>query len=61
MQNIIESMKGVEVVLSTQIDQNGEFLTVPFVERIKEVISQTITEIRKEDEQPILKEDMWKR
>lgn len=39
MENIIETMRGVEIVLSTQIDFNGEFLSVPYVEKMKEVIS----------------------
>jgi len=43
MVQIIESMKGVEIVLSTQIDFNGEFLSVPFVENMKEIISEVIT------------------
>lgn len=38
-----EAMHGVEVVLSTPIDESGEFLSQPFVERIKEVTSEVMT------------------
>ena len=57
-----EAMHGVEVVLSTPIDESGEFLSQPFVERIKEVTSEVMTQIRNHDEgnQPIKKDRIWK-
>lgn len=35
IQEVVENLKGVQVVLSTQIDSQGEYLSVPFVDKIK--------------------------
>ncbi|CDW83820.1 rrna methylase family [Stylonychia lemnae] len=61
IQTVVENLKGVHVVLSTQIDSQGEFLSVPFVEKMREVLSVGISEIRKQDFQPIDREDLWKK
>lgn len=56
------SIGGVKAILSTPIDQQGEFLSQPFVERIKEVTSEVMSEIRNKGEEPmpIKRESLWK-
>jgi hypothetical protein len=50
------------VVLSTPIDEAGEFLSHPFVERIKEITSETMSQIRNHGEgyMPVKRESLWK-
>lgn len=52
----------MSVVLATPIDIYGEFLSQPFVERIKEVTSEVMSVIRNQVEGPlpIKKENLWK-
>lgn len=56
------SLRGVSIVLSTAIDMNGEFLSQPFVERIKEVTTEVMTLIRNRDDDviPVKRKDLWK-
>jgi hypothetical protein len=37
------------VTLCTPLDQYGEFMSVPFVEQLKDVTSEVISEIRRQD------------
>lgn len=55
-------MRGASVVLSTPIDMNGEFLSQPFVERIKEATSEVMSIIRnnEDDVVPVKRADLWK-
>jgi len=55
-------MRGASIVLSTPIDMNGEFLSQPFIERIKEVTSEVMSLIRNntDDVIPVKRADLWK-
>ena len=55
-------MRGASSVLSTPIDMNGEFLSQPFIERIKEVTSEVMSLIRNnaDDVIPVKRADLWK-
>jgi hypothetical protein len=55
-------MQGVDIVLSTPIDIHGEYLSKPFVERIKEVTSEMMSIIRNHHDgiQPVKRESQWK-
>ncbi len=48
MESILDksSQGGVTVVLSTPIDVQGEFLSKPFVDKIKEVTTEVMSDIR---------------
>jgi hypothetical protein len=52
---------GASAVLSTPIDLQGEFLSKPFVERIKEVTSEVMSDIRNRGEviHPTKRENLW--
>ena len=56
------AMTGVDVVLSTPIDEHGEYLSKPFVEKIKELTSEMMSDIRNNSDgpKPIKKESLWK-
>ena len=57
------SMRGVDVVLSNPIDENGEFISQPFVERLREITSEIMSIIRNHSEGgpvPTKKESLWK-
>ncbi len=49
-------------MLSTPIDIHGEYLSKPFVERIKEVTSEMMSIIRNHHDgiQPVKRESQWK-
>jgi hypothetical protein len=55
-------MHGVDLILSTPIDDQGEYLSQPFVERIKEVTSEVMSVIRNHNDLllPVKKESLWK-
>ena len=50
----------MEAILSEPIDQWGEFLREPFVQGIKDVVSECMTEHRAKDDMPIERKDYWK-
>jgi hypothetical protein len=54
------SLGGVKVTLSSKLDGMGEFLSVPFIESLKDITSECITEIRNQDFNMPKPEDMWK-
>jgi hypothetical protein len=39
-------LSGMQIVLTTPIDNQGEFMSQPFVDRIKEVTSELMSVIR---------------
>ena len=53
---------GVKAILGTPIDQQGEFLSQPFVEKIKEVTSEVMGDIRNFNDGPVplKRENLWK-
>jgi hypothetical protein len=55
------SLGGVRIVLGTPIDQQGEFLSQPFVERIKEVTTEIMSAIRNHGDLvvPVKRENLW--
>jgi hypothetical protein len=63
MESILDksSQGGVSVVLSTPIDVQGEFLSKPFVDKIKEVITEVMSDIRNRGEavHPVKRENQW--
>ncbi len=63
MESILDksSQGGVAVVLSTPIDVQGEFLSKPFIEKIKEVTTEVMSEIRNRGEtvHPVKRENQW--
>ena len=63
MESILDksSQGGVLVVLSTPIDLQGEFLSKPFIEKIKEVTSEVMSDIRNRGEavHPVKRENQW--
>jgi len=63
MESILDksSQGGVAVVLSTPIDIQGEFLSKPFVEKLKEVTSEVMSDIRNRGEavHPVKRENQW--
>lgn len=63
MESILDksSQGGVTVVLSTPIDVQGEFLSKPFVDKIKEVITEVMSDIRNRGEavHPVKRENQW--
>lgn len=48
-------------MLSTPIDVQGEFLSKPFVDKIKEVITEVMSDIRNRGEavHPVKRENQW--
>ena len=50
----------MQVVLNTQIDPQGEFLSIPFVDTLRELTSDIMHSIRDIDEMPIERKDLWK-
>jgi predicted SAM-dependent methyltransferase len=63
MENILDksSQGGVTVVLSTPIDVQGEFLSKPFVDKIKELTTEVMSDIRNRGEavHPVKRENQW--
>jgi hypothetical protein len=49
------------VVLSTPIDVQGEFLSKPFVDKIKELTTEVMSDIRNRGEavHPVKRENQW--
>lgn len=63
MEDVLQGMGGARAVLSIAIDSNGEFLSQPFVDRIKEVTTEVMCEIRNKSEDgpmPVKREALWK-
>ncbi len=64
MEHVLEGLGGARAVLSVAIDANGEFLSQPFVDRIKEVTTDVMSEIRNRSEDGsshgFKKETIWK-
>ena len=63
MEQVLDlSTHGVDVILSTPIDDQGEFISQPFVDRIKEVTSEIMSVIRNHSDLllPVKKESLWK-
>jgi len=54
------TLGGVEVTLSAKLDGKGEFLSVPFMDQLKDLTSELITEIRNQDFNLPKPEDTWK-
>lgn len=57
---LVLDTRGADVTLSTSIDAYGEFMSVPFMDILKEITSQVVTEARNRDNVPVDKEDYWK-
>jgi hypothetical protein len=55
------SAGGVSTILGTPIDIQGEFLSKPFVEKIKEVTSEIMSDIRNKGDiiHPTKRENLW--
>lgn len=51
---------GVDLVLSTKINKEGEFVGLPLIEALKTLTTEVMTEYRKEDYIPIERKDWWK-
>lgn len=51
---------GVDLVLSTKINKEGEFVGLPLIEALKTLTTEVMTEYRKEDYIPIERRDWWK-
>ena len=60
MEHIAFSLSGAQVTLTTPLDSFGEFLSEGFVEHIKDVTSEVVSAIRKQDLNPTKIEDLWK-
>jgi len=59
LETLALGLSGLEVTLSTKIDPYGEYMSIPFVDILKDVTSQIITEIRNEDHMPLKPELYW--
>ena len=59
---VVLAKGGVKAILGTPIDSQGEFLSQPFVERIKEVTTEVMSEVRNKVEgpMPVKRESLWK-
>jgi hypothetical protein len=53
-------MGGADFVLQQPLDNFGEFMSEPFVERLKNITSSVITETRNTDTFPIKHLDYWR-
>ena len=51
---------GVDIILSTQINKEGEYVTQPLVETLRTLTTEAMCEYRKEDYIPIERKDWWK-
>jgi len=47
-------------VLSCELDKEGEFITESFVEALRNITTETICAMRKEDQRPPDRKDYWK-
>jgi hypothetical protein len=52
--------EGVKVVLCCELDTEGEFISESFVESLREITTETICDLRKEDVRPPERKDYWK-
>ena len=51
---------GVELVLCHRLTEHGEFVGEPFVETLRSITTEVISEYRREDFRPPEKKDFWK-
>ena len=51
---------GVDIVLSTKISKEGEYVGVPLVETLRKITTEVMCEYRKSDYIPIERKDWWK-
>ena len=52
---------GVDVILSTRINKEGEYVALPLIETLRAITTESISEYRKKDDNiPIEKKDWWK-
>lgn len=51
---------GVDVVLSTRISKEGEYVGAPLIETLRTLTTEVMCEYRKEDHIPLEKKDWWK-
>lgn len=49
LEEVALKLSGVNVILSTRIDPFGEYMSIPFIETLRDVTSEFITSIRNED------------
>jgi len=56
----VKSQEGVHVTLNHKIDKYGEFISKSFIETLREITTECITELRSNDSIPIDREDYWK-
>ena len=50
----------MDVVLSTKISKEGEYVGAPLVETLRTLTTEAMCEYRKEDHIPLEKKDWWK-
>ena len=51
---------GVDIVLSSKINKEGEYVGQPLVETLRTITTEVLCEYRKEDYVPLEKKDWWK-
>ena len=51
---------GVDIVLSTKISIEGEYVGVPLIETLRTLTTEVMSEYRREDYVPIERKDWWK-
>ncbi len=49
LEKISISIEGADVMLSNPIDEFGEFMSLPFIEQLKDITSEMMTEFRNTD------------
>ena len=52
--------EGVDVVLSTKISHEGEYVSQPLVETLKVITTEVLCDYRREDYIPLDRRDWWK-
>ena len=59
-ENMCLGQEGVDIVLCTKINKEGEFVSEPLVDTLRELTTEVMCEYRKEDYIPIERKDWWK-
>ena len=58
--DVMLSRDGVEMVLCHRLTEHGEFVGEPFVEMLRQITTETISEFRRQELRPLEKKDFWK-